>query len=397
MSPPGVPLPTIREVLTEQQTNNHHISCRSQEEAKGHGIRLTLQQPLQRSRNRYRATTSAGTAAVEIVVARTVYRAYCYPAAGFLLWVYLQLMQQRARKAAVRAMATVCAAIPKPDLRDPDLLGADIKKTARQLENGVWILDLPLQAGVCGVTAASPDAWQQLQHIEVIASLRRRTGAGFVLRGSALQQQQPQQQQQTPQGVYVRVVGEDQETVFRGAVAAWSCLGPPQYLPAPADAADDETFDCATAMAGENDEFLKDVCQRTGALIDIEPDQPQGYAHGGAERTGLRYVARACTQGATEKALRLLRWRLHPQATEEDGESPSPGQDIRGAAAASFWQSAMPDEAEMMRRRKEAEERRKKRGQRSRSASPERRGPNRLSFAPPPDELLTGPYAPLDK
>ncbi|CDJ41569.1 hypothetical protein, conserved [Eimeria necatrix] len=77
--------------------------------------------------------------------------------------------------------------------------------------------------------------------------------------------------------------------------------------------------------------------------------------------------------------------------------SASPGQDVRSAAAASFWQSAMPDEAEMMRRRKEAEERRKKRGQRSRSASPERCGPNRLSFAPPPDELLTGPYAPLDK
>ncbi|CDJ48405.1 hypothetical protein, conserved [Eimeria brunetti] len=332
-----------------------------------------------------------------------------------------QLLQQRARKAAVRAMATVCAAIPKPDLRDPDLLGADIKKTARQLENGVWILDLPLQTGVCGVTAASPDAWQQLQHVEVIASLRRRTGAGFVLRGSPLQQQQQvQQQQQMFQGVYVRVVGEDQETLYRGAVAAWSSLGSPQYLPAPVDAADDETFDCATAMAGEDDEFLKDVCQRTGALIDIEPDQPQGYAHGGAERGGLRYAARACTQGAAEKALRLLRWRLvcieeawrqhnahgfardnsptgHRGGWRESPYGPSPGQDIRGAAAASFWQSAMPDEAEMMRRRKEAEERRKKRGQRSRSASPERRGPNRLSFAPPPDELLTGPYAPLDK
>ncbi|CDJ69762.1 hypothetical protein, conserved [Eimeria necatrix] len=220
-----------------------------------------------------------------------------------------QLMQQRARKAALRAMATVCAAIPKPDLRDPDLLGADIKKTARQLENGVWILDLPLQTGVCGVTAGSPDAWQQLQHVETIASLRRRTGAGFILRGSPLSQQQ-QQQQQTPQGVYVRVVGEDQETVYRGAVAAWSFLGPPQYLPAPADAADDETFDCTAAMAGEDDEFLKDVCQRTGALVDIEPDHPQGgYGHM-AERTGLRYSARACTQGATEKALRLLRWRL---------------------------------------------------------------------------------------
>lgn len=43
-------------------------------------------------------------------------------------------MQQRARKAALRAMATVCAAIPKPDLRDPDLLGADIKKTAVRYE-----------------------------------------------------------------------------------------------------------------------------------------------------------------------------------------------------------------------------------------------------------------------
>lgn len=89
----------------------------------------------------------------------------------------------------------------------------------RQLENGVWVLDLPLQSGICGVTAASADAWQQLQHVEVIASLRRRTGAGFVLRGSVLQQQ-PQQPQQTPLGVYVRVVGEDQETVYRGAVAA---------------------------------------------------------------------------------------------------------------------------------------------------------------------------------
>ena len=36
----------------------------------------------------------------------------------------------------------------------------------------------------------------------------------------------------------------------------------------------------------------------------------EGYAHGGGERTGLRYAARACTQGAAEKALRLLRWRL---------------------------------------------------------------------------------------
>lgn len=51
-------------------------------------------------------------------------------AAELWLGVYVQLMQQRARKAALRAMATVCAAIPKPDLRDPDLLGADIKKTA---------------------------------------------------------------------------------------------------------------------------------------------------------------------------------------------------------------------------------------------------------------------------
>ena len=42
----------------------------------------------------------------------------------------IQLMQQRARKAALRAMATVCAAIPKPDVKDPDLLGTDIKKTA---------------------------------------------------------------------------------------------------------------------------------------------------------------------------------------------------------------------------------------------------------------------------
>lgn len=89
----------------------------------------------------------------------------------------------------------------------------------RQLENGIWILDLPLQSGVCGVTAASPDAWQQLQHVEVIASLRRRTGAGFVLRGSPLQQHQLQQQQAL-QGLYVRVVGEDQETLYRGAVAA---------------------------------------------------------------------------------------------------------------------------------------------------------------------------------
>ncbi|OEH74590.1 hypothetical protein cyc_00402 [Cyclospora cayetanensis] len=256
----------------------------------------------------------------------------------------VQLLQQRARKSAVRAMATVCAAIPKPDVKDPDLLGSDLRNTARQSENGMWVLDLPLQSGVCAVTAASPESWQQLQHPETIAALRRRR----------------------------------------------SLLGPPQYLSAPADAAEDETFDCTAAMSGEDDDFLKEICARTGAIVDIEPDQPQGYGH--VERAGLRYLIRACTQGAAEKALRLLQVVL-----EEVGENPSPGQDIRGAAAASFWQSALPDEAEMMRRRKEAEERRKKRGQKSRSASPDRRGPNRLSFAPPPDELLTGPYAPLDK
>lgn len=31
-----------------------------------------------------------------------------------------------------------------------------------------------------------------------------------------------------------------------------------------------------------------------------------------------------------------------------------------------------------------------------RSLSPPSRGAKKLSFAPPPDELLTGPYAPID-
>lgn len=329
------------------------------------------------------------------------------------------MLLQRARRAAVRAMATVCAAIPKPDVKEGDLLG-DLKKTAKQQENGIWVLDLPLQSGVCGVTAASPDAWQELQQPEVLASLRRRTGAGFVLRGRPLQHQQQQQPpQQQPQGVYIRIASDDPETVFRGTVAAWSLLGARQYLPAPVDAAEDETFDCAGAMAGEDDEFLKDVCRRTGAIVDVEHEPPQGYCHI-ADRGGLRYSAAACTQGAMERALRLLRWRLvcieeawrqhnahgftressptpHRGGWRETPYGSTPGQDIRGAAAASFWHSAMPDEAEMTRRRREAEERRKKRGQRSRSVSPDRRAPNKLSFAPPPDELLTGPYAPLDK
>ncbi|XP_026191428.1 uncharacterized protein LOC34617587 [Cyclospora cayetanensis] len=202
-----------------------------------------------------------------------------------------QLLQQRARKSAVRAMATVCAAIPKPDVKDPDLLGSDLRNTA---------------SGVCAVTAASPESWQQLQHPETIAALRRRSGAGFVLRGCPSQQQQQQHPHQ--QGVLVRVVAEDQETLFRGTVAVWSLLGPPQYLSAPADAAEDETFDCTAAMSGEDDDFLKEICARTGAIVDIEPDQPQGYGH--VERAGLRYLIRACTQGAAEKALRLVRWRL---------------------------------------------------------------------------------------
>ena len=92
----------------------------------------------------------------------------------------------------------------------------------RQQENGIWVLDLPLQTGVCAVTAATPEAWQQLQQTEALASLRRLTGAGFVLRGRPLLQQQQQQQQQ-PQGVYVRVASDDQETVLRGAVAACVC------------------------------------------------------------------------------------------------------------------------------------------------------------------------------
>ncbi|KAL8269813.1 hypothetical protein Esti_006267 [Eimeria stiedai] len=303
------------------------------------------------------------------------------------------MLQQRARRAALRAMETVCAAIPKPDIKESDLLG-ELKKTVRQLENGVWVMDFPLQSGVCAATAASPHSWQQLQRQELLANLRRRTGAGFVLRGR-------QQQQQQRQEVYLRVASEDQEAVFRGVVAAWSVVGARQHLPAPVDAGDDETFDCAFAMAGEEDEFLKDVLRRTGAFVEIEHEPPQGY---GSERGSLRYSAAACTQAAMDKATRLLRWRL--VCIEEawrqhnaHGFTRDAWQEARGSAASSFWHSAMPDEAEMMRRRREAEERRKKRGQqRSRSVSPERRGPpNKLSFAPPPDELLTGPYAPLDK
>ncbi|KAL8431375.1 hypothetical protein ACSSS7_005313 [Eimeria intestinalis] len=324
------------------------------------------------------------------------------------------MMQQRARRAALRAMETVCAAIPKPDIKETDLLG-EIKKTAvspnpaaaaaaaaavvaaglaaaataaavfRQLENGVWVLDFPLQSGVCAATAASPDAWQQLQRQDLIASLRKRTGAGFVLRGCHHLHHQQQQQQQ--QGVYLRVASEDQETVFKGVVAAWSVVGARQHLPAPVDAADDETFDCACAMAGEEDEFLKDVFRRTGVFVELEHEPPQG---GDGESRPIAAVAIGLHRRGVETTQRT---RIHARLIS------SSAQDSRGSAVSSFWHSAMPDEAEMMRRRREAEERRKKRGQqRSRSASPERRGPpNKLSFAPPPDELLTGPYAPLDK
>ena len=70
-------------------------------------------------------------------------------------------MQQRARKAAVRAMATVCAAIPKPDLRDPDLLGADIKKTA--VGQPGCVPEGLTPAGCCCVAAtnAPSDQWDK--------------------------------------------------------------------------------------------------------------------------------------------------------------------------------------------------------------------------------------------
>ncbi|KAL8450809.1 hypothetical protein Emed_002266 [Eimeria media] len=349
-----------------------------------------------------------------------------------------QMLQQRARRAALRAMETVCAAIPKPDIKESDLLG-EIKKTAlllsvlplllaaaavvagvsavaaapaaaasaaaaaavlqRQLENGVWVMDFPLQSGVCAATAASPDAWQQLQRQELIANLRRRTGAGFVLRG--------RQQQQQQQGVYLRVASEDQETVFRGVVAAWSVVGARQHLPAPVDAADDETFDCACAMAGEEqkepafesvrvcvDEFLKDVFRRTGVFVEIEHEPPQGY---GNERGSLRYSAAACTQGAMDKATRLLRWRLGrlagvwirvrlclPCFAAAAARAAPAAARVAAPASAAVWLEG----TRVQRRTQGAQQ----------SASPERRGPpNKLSFAPPPDELLTGPYAPLDK
>nr|CEL67871.1 TPA: hypothetical protein BN1204_036580 [Neospora caninum Liverpool] len=83
--------------------------------------------------------------------------------------------------------------------------------------------------------------------------------------------------------------------------------------------------------------------------------------------------------------------------------------DVQQMIANSFWQTGLPDEQEMARRRREAEERRRRRrdkkGRRSRSRSrspphpavvaPTRR-PNKLSFAPPPDEMLSGPYVPTD-
>ncbi|KFH16700.1 hypothetical protein TGPRC2_270010D, partial [Toxoplasma gondii TgCatPRC2] len=82
---------------------------------------------------------------------------------------------------------------------------------------------------------------------------------------------------------------------------------------------------------------------------------------------------------------------------------------VQQMIANSFWQTGLPDEQEMARRRREAEERRRRRrdkkGRRSRSRSrspghpavvaPNRR-PNKLSFAPPPDEMLSGPYVPTD-
>ena len=117
-------------VPTGQQTNKHPTSFRYQGGAKA-GIQLTLQQPLLYSRNRCK-TAAEKTSAVEAGDISALMQLVTCLHNGANLWhcVYVQLMQQRARKAAVRAMATVCAAIPKPDSRDPDLLGADIKKTA---------------------------------------------------------------------------------------------------------------------------------------------------------------------------------------------------------------------------------------------------------------------------
>ncbi|KEP66760.1 UNVERIFIED_CONTAM: hypothetical protein HHA_270010 [Hammondia hammondi] len=82
---------------------------------------------------------------------------------------------------------------------------------------------------------------------------------------------------------------------------------------------------------------------------------------------------------------------------------------VQQMIANSFWQTGLPDEQEMARRRREAEERRRRRrdkkGRWSRSRSrspghpavvPPNRRPNKLSFAPPPDEMLSGPYVPTD-
>lgn len=51
MSPPGEPIPLNREALMVQQTSSHPISCQCPVEAKDPGIQLTLQPPLQHSRN----------------------------------------------------------------------------------------------------------------------------------------------------------------------------------------------------------------------------------------------------------------------------------------------------------------------------------------------------------
>lgn len=124
-------------------------------------------------------------------------------------------------------MSTVCAAIPIPEVSDGEALQTQSllqKERQLRLDNGVLALDVQIKP--CEKAFSN---WRAFLSASTLASLRRRTGAGFVLRSvsdeqdfsrSSLKSDGDSSSPKGPSPAFLRVCAFDSDTLLRGAAAA---------------------------------------------------------------------------------------------------------------------------------------------------------------------------------
>lgn len=118
-------------------------------------------------------------------------------------------------------MKTVCAAIPMPDVGEGEALST--KERQLRLENNVLAVDLPIKLE--DPTCAS---WEAFLSAFTLAGLRRRTGAGFVLRAASGESDAPSRASRSDAEsislknpvAFLRVCALDSDTLLKGAAAA---------------------------------------------------------------------------------------------------------------------------------------------------------------------------------